>query len=85
MVVGPLVLRAPGQLLHVTALVLLLLLLMLIMLVVLWSCCCCYGNQQYLDGDEVDCDLVMWDGQCTYGAVTGGVSHSVSHTVSQGM
>jgi carnosine synthase len=25
---------------------------------------------QYLDGDEVDCDLVIWDGKCTYGAVT---------------
>ncbi|WIA35729.1 hypothetical protein OEZ86_004131 [Tetradesmus obliquus] len=26
--------------------------------------------EEYLDGDEVDCDLVMSDGVCTYGAVT---------------
>jgi len=65
-VVGHGVLAAAGQLRHLTALVLLLLLL------VLCYCSCCCGNKQYLDGDEVDCDLVMWDGQCTYGAVTGG-------------
>jgi carnosine synthase len=25
---------------------------------------------QYLDGDEVDCDLIFSGGVCTYGAVT---------------
>jgi hypothetical protein len=27
--------------------------------------------EEYLDGDEVDCDLVLFNGECTYGAVTG--------------
>lgn len=26
--------------------------------------------EEYLDGDEVDCDIVLSNGVCTYGAIT---------------